>query len=71
MDGITAAPLIKARYPDVLVVGCIAHTQEYSIYAIKRVCAFEALLNKEDANKALYPAIQRVTAAFDSPQRSE
>jgi CheY-like chemotaxis protein len=71
MDGITAARLIKARYPDVLVVGCSAHTPEYNIYAMKRVCAFEALLNKEDATKDLYPAIQKVTAAVDSPQRSE
>jgi DNA-binding NarL/FixJ family response regulator len=65
MDGITAARLIKARYPDVLVVGCTAHTQEYNIYAMKRVSAFEALLNKEDATKDLYPAIQRITAAVD------
>ena len=46
MDGITAARLIKAKYPNVLVVGCSAHTQEYNIYAMKRVCAFEALLKK-------------------------
>ncbi len=63
MDGITAARLIKAQYPSVLVVGCSAHTEEYNIYAMKRVCAFEALLKKEDAIKDLYPAIQRVTAA--------
>ena len=62
MDGITAARLIKAQYPDVLVVGCSAHTQEYNIYAMKRVCAFEVLLKKEDATKDLYPAIQRVMA---------
>ena len=71
MDGITAARLIKARYPDVLVVGCSAHTQEYNIYAMKRVCAFEALLKKEDATKDLYPAIQKITAAVDSPPRSQ
>ena len=65
MDGITAARLIKAQFPDVLVVGCSAHTQEYNIYAMKRVCAFEALLNKEDATKELYPAIQRVIAAVN------
>ena len=60
MDGVTAARLIKARYPDVQVVGCSAHTQEFNIYAMKRVCAFEALLKKEDATTDLYPAIQRV-----------
>jgi DNA-binding NarL/FixJ family response regulator len=63
MDGITAARLIKAQYPSVLVVGCSAHTEEYNIYAMKRVCAFEALLKKEDAAEHLYPAIQRVMAA--------
>jgi len=63
MDGIRAARLIKAQYPSVLVVECSAHTEEYNIYAMKRVCAFEALLKKEDAAEHLYPAIQRVTAA--------
>ena len=63
MDGITAARLIKAQYPDVRVVGCSAHAQEYNIYAMKRVCTFEALLKKEDATKDLYPAIQKVIAA--------
>ena len=65
MDGITAARLIKARCPDVLVVGCSAHSQEYNIFAMKRVCAFEALLKKEDATKDLYSAIQRVVAAVN------
>ena len=63
MDGITAARLIKAQYPDVRVVGCSAHAQEYNIYAMKRVCTFEALLKMEDATKDLYPAIQKVIAA--------
>ena len=63
MDGITAARLIKAQHPQVLVVGCSAHSQEYNIYAMKRVCAFEALLKKEDAFKELYPAITRVIEA--------
>ena len=65
MDGITAARLIKARHPNVLVVGCSAHTQEYNIFAMKRVCAFEVLLKKEDATKDLYPAIQRVVTAVN------
>ena len=67
MDGITAARLIKAQHPDVLVVGCSAHSQEYNIYAMKRVCAFEALLQKEDASKELYPAITRVIRASAHP----
>jgi DNA-binding NarL/FixJ family response regulator len=67
MDGITAARLIKAKFPDVLVVGCSAHAQEYNVYAMKRVCAFQVLLKKDDATKDLYPAIERVTAASDRP----
>lgn len=67
MDGITAARLIKAQYPDVLVVGCSAHSEEYNVYAMKRVCAFEALLKKDEASKELYTAIQRVMAATSAP----
>ena len=63
MDGITAARLIKAQYPAVLVVGCSAHTKEYNLYAMQRVRAFEVLLKKEDAAEDLYPAIQRIMAA--------
>ena len=63
MDGITAARLIKAQYPAVLVVGCSAHTKEYHLYAMQRVRAFEVLLKKEDAVENLYPAIQRIMAA--------
>jgi DNA-binding NarL/FixJ family response regulator len=65
MDGITAARLIKAQHPSVRVVGCSAHSEEYNIYVMKRVFAFEALLKKEDASKELYPAIQRVIAAVN------
>ena len=63
MDGITAARLIKAQYPAVLVVGCSAHTKEHNIYAMQRVHAFEVLLKKEDAAEDLYPAIQRAMTA--------
>ena len=63
MDGITAARLIKAQYPDVLVLGCSAHTKEYNIYAMQRVRAFEVLLKKEDAVENLYPTIQRIMTA--------
>ena len=63
MDGITAARLIKAQYPAVLVVGCSAHSKEYNIYAMQRVRAFEVLLKKEDAAEDLYPAIQRAMTA--------
>ena len=65
MDGITAARLIKAQYPTTLVVGCSAHTEEYNLYAMKRVCAFEVLLKKEDATEDLYSAIQRAMPGND------
>ena len=65
MDGITAARLIKTRYPDVHVVGCSAHSQEYNTYAMKRVCAFEALVRKDDVTQDLYRAIQRAAAAVN------
>src|SRR5690242_1688382 len=63
MDGITAARLIKAQYPNTLIVGCSAHTQEYNVYVMKRVCAYEVLLKKEDAVEHLYQAIERITTA--------
>jgi DNA-binding NarL/FixJ family response regulator len=64
MDGITAARLIKAQYPAVLVVGCSAHSRDYNLFAMQRVHAFEVLLKKEDAAEDLYPAIQRAMTAI-------
>ena len=65
MDGITAARLIKTQYPHVLVLGFSADTQNYNVYAMQQAGAFE-VLQKEDAMKDLYAAIQRGVAAVQS-----
>jgi DNA-binding NarL/FixJ family response regulator len=65
MDGITAARLIKTQYPHVLVLGFSADTQNYNVYAMQQAGAFE-VLQKEDAMKDLYAAIQRGVTAIQS-----
>jgi DNA-binding NarL/FixJ family response regulator len=65
MDGITAARLIKAQYPHVLVLGFSADLKEYNVYAMQQAGAFE-VLQKEDALKDLYAAIQRAVGAIQS-----
>lgn len=65
MDGITAAQLIKTQYPHVLVLGFSADAQIYNVYAMQQAGAIE-VLQKEDAMKNLYAAIQRGVAAIQS-----
>ncbi len=65
MDGITAARLIKTQYPHVLVLGFSADVQNYNVYAMQQAGAFE-VIQKEDAMKDLYAAIQRGVAAIQS-----
>jgi DNA-binding NarL/FixJ family response regulator len=65
MDGITAARLIKTQYPHVLVLGFSADKQNYNVYAMQQAGAFE-VLQKEDAMKDLYAAIQRGLTAIHS-----
>ena len=43
MDGITAARVIKAQYPHVLVLGFSADTQNYNVYAMRQAGACEVL----------------------------
>ncbi len=62
VDGITAARLIKTRYPHVLVLGFSADVQSYNVSAMQQAGAFE-VLRKEDAMNNLYAAIQRGVAA--------
>ena len=66
MDGITGARLIKAQYPNTLIVGCSAHTQDYNVYAMKRVCAFEVILKKEDAVKLSRTLVSGDRESYDS-----
>lgn len=62
MDGVTASRLIKAEFPEVIVLGLSAKAKHYDIYAMERAGAFE-VLTKEQAVLDLYPAIQRAMAA--------
>jgi DNA-binding NarL/FixJ family response regulator len=62
MDGITATRLIKARYPEMSVVGLSAEPKDYQIYAMLKAGASEVII-KENAAVALYGAIQKAVAA--------
>ena len=61
MDGIRATRSIKTEYPRVLVLGYSADPKDYNVSAMKQVGAFE-VLQKEEAMKDLYGAIQRGVA---------
>ena len=58
MDGIRATRSIKTQYPHVLVLGYSADPKDYNVSAMQQVGAFE-VLQKEEAMKDLYAAIQR------------
>jgi DNA-binding NarL/FixJ family response regulator len=62
MDGIRATRSIKTEYPHVLVLGYSADPKDYNVSAMKQVGAFE-VLQKDDAIKDLYGAIQRGVAS--------
>jgi DNA-binding NarL/FixJ family response regulator len=62
MDGVTAARLIRAQYPEVAILGLSAKAKHYDIYAMQRAGAFE-VLSKEQSVHELYSAIQRAVAA--------
>ena len=65
MDGITAARMIKTQYPHVHVVGFSADIEGYTAHAMQQAGAFE-VLQKEDAMKNLYAAIQRAVPAISA-----
>jgi DNA-binding NarL/FixJ family response regulator len=65
MNGITAAQSIKIQYPHVLVLGFTADINDSNVYAMQKAGAFE-VLEKKDAMKDLYTAIQRGVGAIDS-----
>jgi DNA-binding NarL/FixJ family response regulator len=62
MDGITATRLIKAQYPEIVIVGLTAAPKDYQIYAMQKAGASE-VLDKDTAGVQLYSAIQRAVAA--------
>jgi DNA-binding NarL/FixJ family response regulator len=61
-DGIRATRSIKTEYPHVLVLGYSADPKEYNVAAMQQVGAFE-VLQKDDAMRDLYGAIQRGVAS--------
>jgi DNA-binding NarL/FixJ family response regulator len=61
MDGITATRLIKARYPEIAVVGLSVDLKDYQTYAMQRAGASEVLAKENAA--VLYGAIQKAVAA--------
>jgi DNA-binding NarL/FixJ family response regulator len=61
MDGVTAARLIKIRYPDVVVLGLSANAEPYDVFAMQKAGAFD-VLSKEKLHD-LPGAIQRAVAA--------
>jgi DNA-binding NarL/FixJ family response regulator len=63
MDGIRATRSIKTEYPHVLVLGYSADPKDYNVSAMQQVGAFE-VLQKDDAMKNLYAAIQRGVASI-------
>jgi DNA-binding NarL/FixJ family response regulator len=63
MDGIRATRSIKTEYPHVLVLGYSADPKDYNVSAMQQVGAFE-VLQKEEAMKDLYGAIQRGVASI-------
>ena len=65
MDGITAAQSIRTQYPHVQVVIFSADVKDHTGNAMQHAGAFE-VLQKEDAMKNLYAAIQRAVPAIQS-----
>jgi DNA-binding response OmpR family regulator len=62
MDGITATRLIKANFPEIVIIGISAETKDYQTYAMRKAGAVD-VLKKENAIHELYAAIQQAVAA--------
>jgi DNA-binding NarL/FixJ family response regulator len=71
MDGIASTRLIKAQYPQIVVVGLTRELKDYTSYAMKKTGAFE-VVDKKNAVVELYDAIQRALGidgkAVDRPE---
>src|SRR5688572_17715413 len=62
MDGIAATRLIKARYPNIAVVGLSGERKDYTVYSMQKAGAFD-VVPKENAVVELHAAIQQAVAA--------
>ena len=58
MDGITATRLIKAKYPQVAVIGLTIEQKDFQLFAMHKAGAIE-IIGKENAMAELPKAIQR------------
>lgn len=65
MDGITATALIKARYPDTIIIGLSVNGHGGYLEAIKKAGA-SSLITKEEAVERLYAAIQEAMKGVET-----
>lgn len=64
MDGIAATRLLKAQYPQIVVVGLARELKDYTLYSMKKAGASE-VVDKKNAVVELYDAIRRALAGID------
>ena len=64
MDGIAATRLLKAQYPQIVVVGLTRELKDYTLYSMKKAGASE-VVDKKNAVVKLYDAIRRALAGID------
>ena len=64
MDGIAATRLLKAQYPQIVVVGLTRELKDYTLYSMKKAGASE-VVDKKNAVVELYDAIQRALAGIE------
>ena len=64
MDGIAATRLLKAQYPQIVVVGLTRELKDYTLYSMKKAGASE-VVDKKNAVVELYDAIRRALAGID------
>jgi DNA-binding NarL/FixJ family response regulator len=66
LDGITATREIKARNPEIIVVGLTFRIEDYIVYAMRKAGAFDVVAKDKLADD-LYATIQRGVAAGGHP----
>ena len=64
MDGIAATRLLKAQYPQIVVVGLTRELKDYTLYSMKKAGASE-VVDKKNAVVELYDAIRRALAGIE------
>ncbi|HEU4684347.1 MAG TPA: response regulator transcription factor [Nitrospira sp.] len=67
MDGITATRLLRARYPNIPVIGLTIHVEQHYLRLMQEAGAFRVLTKGEDAVDGLYQAIRAAAASLDIP----